>query len=70
MPNNPLFNQLQGNAPVNPMLQRFLQFRNGFNGNPQQIVQNMLNSGRLSQAQFNRYAQQANELYEQFKPYM
>lgn len=67
---NPLYQQLGGNAPVNPMLQRFLQFRKTFTGNPQQMVQNMINSGRISQEQVNKYAQQANSLYEQFKQFM
>ena len=67
---NPLFNQLGGNVPNNPMLQQFLDFKKNFTGNPQQIVQNMINSGRISQAQINQYAQQANELYRQFKNFM
>ena len=64
---NPLFNQLGGNAPINPMLQQLMQFRKSFNGNPQQMVQNLMNSGRISQDQVNQYAQQANELYRQMK---
>lgn len=67
---NPLFNQLGGNVPNNPMLQQFLDFKKNFTGNPQQIVQNMINSGRISQTQINQYAQQANELYRQFKNFM
>ena len=64
---NPLFQQLQGGTPANPMLQQFMQFKKTFSGNPQQRVQQMLNSGKLSQAQFNQYAQQANEIYKQLK---
>ncbi len=67
---NPLFNQLGGKAPMNPMLQRFLQFKKSFNGDPQQMIQSMLNSGKITQAQVNQYAQKANELYEQFKQFM
>lgn len=67
---NPLFQQLGNKVPMNPMLQNFLQFRRSFNGNPQQIIQNMLNSGKISQAQMNQYTQQANALYEQFKDFM
>ena len=65
---NPIFQQMGGNVPANPMLQQFLNFKKNFNGNPQQIVQNMLNSGKITQAQVNQYAQQANRLYEQLKP--
>lgn len=64
---NALFNQLGGKAPINPMLQKLLQFKKTFNGNPQQMIQQMLNSGKITQAQVNQYAQQANDLYRQFK---
>lgn len=67
---NPLYNQLQGNAPMNPMLQQFMQFKRNFNGNPQQAVQELINSGRISQSQVNQYAQQANDLYQQLKNFM
>lgn len=64
---NPLFQQLAGSNKGNPMLQRLMQFKKMINGDPQQIVQNMISSGRISQAQVNQYAQQANEIYKQFK---
>lgn len=67
---NPLYQQLGNKSPTNPMIQQFLQFRKSFNGNPQQIIQNMINSGKISQAQVNQLAQQANQLYEQFKQFM
>lgn len=67
---NPLYQQLGNKAPMNPMIQQFLQFKKSFNGNPQQVLQNMISSGKISQAQVNQYAQQANELYEQLKPFM
>lgn len=67
---NPLYQQFGNKAPMNPMLQQFLQFKKTFNGNPQQIIQNMINTGRISQAQVNQLSQQANSLYEQFKPFM
>ena len=67
---NPIFQQMGGNVPANPMLQQFLNFKKNFNGNPQQIVQNMLNSGKITQDQVNQCAQKANQLYEQLKPFM
>ena len=67
---NPIFQQMGGNVPANPMLQQFLNFKKNFNGNPQQIVQNMLNSGKITQAQVNQCAQKANQLYEQLKPFL
>lgn len=67
---NPLYQQLGNKVPANPMIQQFIQFKRSFNGNPQQIIQNMLNSGKITQSQVNQYAQQANQLYEQLKPFM
>lgn len=64
---NPLYNQLGGTNANNPMLNRLLQFKNTFSGDPKQMVQNMLNSGRITQAQLNQYAQQANEIYKMLK---
>ena len=63
---NALFNELNGGAN-NSFLARLKQFKQTMSGNPQQIIQNMINSGRISQTQVNQYAQQANELYKQFK---
>ena len=66
---NPLYNQLNGGGN-NPMLQKLQDFKKNFNGDPQQAVQNMINSGRISQAQVNRYAQMANQIYKQFKNFI
>ena len=52
---NPLFNQLNP-IPSNPMLKQLLQFKKSFSGDPQQMIQGMLNSGRISQAQLNQCA--------------
>lgn len=67
---NPLYNQLNNMQGNNPMIQRLKQFKNSFSGNPQQMIQGMLNSGRISQTQLNQYAQQANEIYKQMKDFM
>lgn len=55
---NPLFNALGGNQ-TNPMLQQLLQFKNSLTGDPQQQIQQMLNSGRITQGQLNQAMQQA-----------
>ena len=47
---------------MNPMLQKFNQFRQMFKGDPQQQVQQMLNSGKISQAQYNQAVQMANQV--------
>ncbi len=67
---NPIFQQIGSANRANPMLQRLMQFKKGISGDPQQIVQNMISSGRISQAQVNQYAQQANEIYKQLKDFM
>lgn len=68
MPNQ-LYNQLNGGGTFhgNPLINRIIQFKKTFSGDPKQMVQNLINSGRVSQAQVNQYAQQANELYKMFK---
>lgn len=57
---NPLFQQMQGNS----LIERFRQFQQMFRGNPQQQVQQMLNSGRISQAQYDRAVQMAKQLQQ------
>ena len=59
---NPLFGLLSGQMQMNPMLQKFNQFRQMFKGDPQQQVQQMLNSGKISQAQYNQAVQMANQV--------
>lgn len=63
---NQLFNMI-GNQPQNNFLQRFQQFQRMFNGNPQQMIQRMLNSGQITQEQFNAAVKQANEMMKMFK---
>ena len=63
MMNNP-FNMM-GN-PMQMIMQRFNQFRQTFQGDPQQQVQQMLNSGRISQEQYNHAVQTANQIMRMF----
>lgn len=55
---NPLYSQMN----QNPILQRFQQFQKVFKGNPQEQVQQLLNSGKVSQAKYNEAVQMANQL--------
>lgn len=65
---NPLYNQLNGGSGIeNPLFSRIKQFQKTFSGNPQQMVQSLLNSGRISQAQMDQYVKQANEIYKMLK---
>ena len=53
---------------INPqMLMQFMQFRNSFRGDPQQMVQQMLNSGQISQQQYQNAVQMANQFSQMFR---
>ena len=58
---NPLFNMMGGNQMQGGIMQRFHQFQQMFRGNPQQQIQQMLNSGKVSQGQYNKAVQMANQ---------
>jgi hypothetical protein len=61
---NPLFNAL-GGQQMNPMVQLVAdakRMKQTFTGNPKAEVQKLLNSGAMTQEQFNQYAQIANQL--------
>lgn len=70
---NPILQQLQRtqqSAPQsnNPMqiMQQFNQFKQQMRGkNPKAMVEDMIRTGRLSQAQFDQLKQQANQ-FQQF----
>lgn len=58
---NPLYNQLRPQMPGNNLIQQFQQFKNSFKGNPQEQVQALLNSGKISQQQYNNAVQMAQQ---------
>ena len=64
---NPLFNLLGSNLPMPDFLQKFNQFRSTFSGDPKQQVQQMLNSGQMSQSQFNQLSQMASQIQKTLK---
>jgi TATA-box binding protein (TBP) (component of TFIID and TFIIIB) len=61
---NPLFNNMNSQnynmQNMQNMMNSFNQFRKTFSGNPQQQVQNLLNSGKVSQELYNQAVQMAN----------
>jgi hypothetical protein len=70
---NPLFNMFGQNggnaAPFSNManlISQFNQFRSAFQGDPEQKVKELLNSGQMTQAQF----QQLSEAAKQFQMLM
>lgn len=64
---NNLFQQLGGINNNNSMLQQFMEFKKNFTGDPKQIVQQMLNSGKMTQNQFNDLANRATQIQKMFR---
>ena len=60
---NPLYNMTQQNN----VLQRFQQFRKMFSGDPRQQVQQLLNSGKVSQSQYDNAVRLANQFQKRIK---
>lgn len=66
---NPLFNMFNSGAPQMPgrfgnfmnMMNQFNQFKKKFTGDPKQYVQSMLNSGQMTQDQFNQLQAMATQ---------
>lgn len=58
--NNPMF-QRYGGFNQNNFLQSLQQLKSQ-GGDPNQMIQNMLNSGRITQAQYNQAVQKAQQI--------
>lgn len=61
---NPQAGPQMGGGPFQNMMnmvQQFNQFRSTFQGNPQQKVQELLNSGQMTQEQFNQLSNMAQQ---------
>lgn len=55
----------------NNMIKQFMQFRNQLgNKNPEQVVKDLLASGKMTQEQFNRLQAQAKQLEPLLKGFM
>ena len=60
---SPLFSAFGGNQNgTMQIIQQFQQFKQSLQGDPKQIVMDMLSSGKISQAQLNQAQQMANQL--------
>lgn len=68
---NPLFQQISSTTNslgnMQNLVQQFKQFKQTFTGNPQQQVQQLLNSGKISQTQYNQAVQMAQQLQQMLK---
>lgn len=62
--NNTIFNAMMANTPLGGMqnlIQQYKQFRQTFQGDPQQKIQEMLSSGQITQEQVNQARSMATE---------
>lgn len=64
---NPLYDALGGQNVMMNMLNQYKQFRANFHGDPQAEVQKLLNSGRISQQQYNSAVQMAQQIQRMMK---
>ncbi len=68
---NPIFNALGGGMPQNPMVQQFPKFMQMMRGrDPQQMLNELVSSGRVNQAQLDaaqKQYQQVGGMFDQFK---
>ena len=54
---------------MNPnIIEQFMRFAQSFNGDPKQQIQQMLNNGQVSQEQYDRAVQTANQLKQMLPP--
>jgi len=55
---------------INPNLfMQFMQFKNNFTGNPQQVVQQMLQTGQVSPERYQSAVNMANQLQNMFRSF-
>lgn len=60
---NPLFNQFGNqNNNMNDFINQIMDFKKNFTGNAKQEVEKLLQSGQMSQQQFNQLSQIANQI--------
>ena len=64
---NPFFNAMGGNKQPN-MMQQFQQFMNQMKGkDPNAVIQEMMQSGKITQDQYNQARQQAQQMQGMFE---
>lgn len=56
-----------GMGNMQNVMNRFQQFRQMFTGDPRQQIQRLLDSGRVSQSQYNQAVQMARQLQNMLK---
>lgn len=70
----PVYKQLGGGQPTNglfgnaqELIKKFNQFKQTLSGDPKKQVQDLLNSGRMTQAQYNQLQSLANQFQNMLK---
>lgn len=63
---NKLYQQMGPQNQYQIIIKQFEDFRKNFTGNPQEKIQQMLNSGQISQQQYDAAVQKANMLRSLF----
>lgn len=67
---NSLYNSMnRQNNPLEQLAQQARDFRKQFAGNPREEVQRLLNSGAMSQSDFNRFSQIAQQVAQMMGDY-
>lgn len=62
---NPLYNNFGNQSnPMADLIRQAKQFKNQFNGNPRQEVERLLQTGQMSQSDFNRFSQIAQQVVQ------
>jgi hypothetical protein len=62
---NPLYNNFgKQSNPMVDLIRQAKQFKNQFNGNPRQEVERLLQTGQMSQSDFNRLSQIAQQVVQ------
>ncbi len=63
---NPLYQMLSGGVSQNNRMSQFMsefeRFKRSFSGDPRAEVQRLLNSGQMTQEQYNKLAEMAKQL--------
>ena len=62
---NPLYNTMANQSnPMTDLVRQAREFRKQFNGNPRQEVERLLQTGQMSQSDFNRFSQIAQQVVQ------
>lgn len=63
----PLYEALNGGQNMNSFMARFQQFAQTIQGDPRMQIQQLLNSGRITQQQYDQAVNMTNQMMEMFK---